>query len=90
MKDLTAGIHVKPNTVASWRAGKGYPRIAQMLRICEFFGVSRSEMHEDGFSLRYMEDQLNKHFNALSAEGKRQLLDVAETLKEMYPNTMKR
>ena len=86
MKDLAENIHAHRITVSSWRAGETYPRAKQMQKICEFFGISRSEIHEKDFSLKYMEDQMQKRFNALSFEGKRQLMEVADMLKEIYPN----
>lgn len=84
-EEFSERIHVNYMTVCSWRAGRSYPRAEYMQKICEFFHISRSEIHEEGFSSKYMEDQLHKHFSALSVEGKLQLLMAAEALKDMYP-----
>ena len=84
-KEIAASIHVTSQTVSSWKAGESFPHAEQLMRICRFFGVSRSELLEKGFYLKDMEDLLLRRFNALSPEGKRQLMAAADALMEMYP-----
>ena len=87
IKDFADAVQVSPHTVALWRMGRVYPRLEKMLEICRFFGVSRTEMHEKGFFMKGLDDHLLRSFNALSCEGKRQLMECAETLKVLYPNS---
>ena len=86
IRGFANALHVGSQTVFLWRAGKTYPQIEKMLEICKFFGVSRSEMHQKDFYKQGLEDHLLRSFNALSFEGKRKLMESAETLKVLYPN----
>ncbi len=85
-KELAASIHVTSPTVSSWKAGESFPHAEQLVRICRFFGISRSELLKKGFYLEGMDDLLLRRFHALSVEGKRQLMAAADALMEMYPD----
>ncbi len=55
------------------------------MEICRFFHISRSELLEEGFPRKCSEAHLLRSFHSLSSEGKRQLMEAAETLESLYP-----
>lgn len=81
---LAHWIYTSPTTVSLWRTGKVYPMVEQRIKICEFFGISHSELHEEGFLQRRLNEDLLEAFNELSFEGKCQLIKQAKKLKDVY------
>ena len=85
VKEFADSVHVTPLTVSMWKAGKTFPRSGQIMEICRFFHISRSELLEEGFPRKSLEAHLLRSFHSLSSEGKRQLMEAAETLESLYP-----
>ena len=83
-RTLAECLSTYSSTVNLWRTGKVYPMVEQRMKICKFFGISHSELHEEGFLQRRLNEDLLEAFNELSFEGKCQLIKQAKKLKDVY------
>lgn len=81
--DIAQYAEVSYQTVSSWVCGRGYPRAESMEKLCKFFGIRQSALTEE--KTEKDEDRIFRAYSAMSAAGRKKLIERAEELLVLYP-----
>lgn len=85
--EVGAAVGKSGKTVSAWEVGRGQPDADTLIELCKLFRVEITDFYGHEQQVDESEKSLLDLYRSMSADGRKSLIAIAETLAGIFPLT---